>query len=504
MPRHPLAWWGDPDALRPGGRAYAAFVTGTALVTVLHWWLFFHLGSPRFAFTDWVKESASLEILRTSIRSGTIPWEQAHVIYHKTTLMAANPELTLTPDVWLLPWLSNQGFFTLHVTGWALIGLAGCLVLAARGRIAPAPFVAVWLMAGFNGYVVTHLAMAHLMWTGYFCFPWLAVFVLDIQRSRSWRPALLLGLALGVMVWNGSIHLVVAAALTLALLGVLLRRAFVRIAAAGAVGVLAGLGRLLPGAVYFPSPGEYLTGIPWGVLPKAFVTTWTYYSIGIRSLGQWEYSLFLGWCLLLLLLVGGAVGVVVKARASWPWLVAGAVLFLLSMDRYYEPLYAFGLPFSTERVSTRFVAVPLLIGIAYAGLGLTSLVRRHRFITFCVLALSAVGAVELARHSVHWSVGVMQRDLNDPMPDLTMVTNTDTRLHLTVWLSVAVSALTVAATLVALRRLAVVERRSRNDDADGRAPRRALPADAAAGAPRESRPQHARRGVEADLPPRQD
>ena len=68
-------------------------------------WVEFFTGPKGLAFAsgDWAKENVYLDLLRTAMTDGTIPWTWSAEFYFPTKNFLVNPELPLTPDALLLP-----------------------------------------------------------------------------------------------------------------------------------------------------------------------------------------------------------------------------------------------------------------------------------------------------------------------------------------------------------------------------------------------------------------
>ena len=96
----------------------------------LYWVVFLGAGNFFFGFGDWVKEDAYLNTLRFSIENAELPWLWNEVFYHSSNKFLANPEIVLTPDIFLLKWISNSWFVIIHIILFYALGFWGTVLLA--------------------------------------------------------------------------------------------------------------------------------------------------------------------------------------------------------------------------------------------------------------------------------------------------------------------------------------------------------------------------------------
>ncbi|MDD5350995.1 MAG: hypothetical protein PHQ12_12355 [Chthoniobacteraceae bacterium] len=369
-----------PTPSRPGPRWLDVAALVLALGGGIAFWLFFFgWGSVRLRFEDWPNQAYYLDILRLAVSHGQIPWI-GNWDAHATDKFLAVPETLLAPQIALLPWLSNGVFAALEVCLLYAAGVAGWWRAKRVLGWTPEAFLLAVVAASFNGFVVSHLAIGHLMWAGCFLAPWLLLslreILADAPAPRCWLPLAfwLFGLFL-----LGAFHLAVwwifftgFAALARPKTALL-----PAVCAVGAAGAMAAF-RIVPALVFVRERYAFITGYPsLGVLWKAFTQIHGYEGgtvtgpvqtvVTAEMLGWWEFNHYTG--LGLLLFVLGAAGVALwnrrppEARA----LAAGCLgILVLSYGRCYALLYPLPL-FHSERVVTRFVSVAFL-GLLFLGL----------------------------------------------------------------------------------------------------------------------------------------
>lgn len=222
-----------------------------------------------------------------------------------------------------------------------------------------------------------------------------------------------MGLLLAVMLMNGSLHIAVWC-LMLMVLGSFFEQSLIRssmliILSAG----FTGIARLLPAALYFPEKVDYYGGYPSiGILLDAISSSLNGPGFLVRKAGWHEYDAFVGFVGLTVLILG--VYLYVRERASeiprWLW-IASLLMLLMSLGDVYQVIPRSGLPFaSIERVSSRFVVMPLFVSIVISGVGITALERKCGRPMVAILMLSFISlAGELYSHSKVWSLSAVQR-----------------------------------------------------------------------------------------------
>lgn len=86
------------------GSGPSRMTTAFACVAALAYWLVYLLkGKPTFTANDWLKEQVFTNLVCDSIQSWSLPWKMSTDFYHAGVVeLIANPEISLTPDMWLL------------------------------------------------------------------------------------------------------------------------------------------------------------------------------------------------------------------------------------------------------------------------------------------------------------------------------------------------------------------------------------------------------------------
>ncbi len=389
----------------------------------LHWMLIFNNGNVSFTALDWVKESAYLDTLREAQFSNTLPWKWVDS-YYQTEYFLGNPEIVLTPDILLLRWLSNPTFALMHTILFYTIGFIGSLALARKLRATILAFLTFWLLLNFNGYIVSHLAMGHFQWTGYFALPLYFLFLIELTKtpskinSKNKLNVLAMALLLGLLFWNGSFHIAIWCLMFLFLTSLLARNRKIlpRAIAIALLGAILGFGRILPALFSFRGKElPHFSGYYNLTMLVDAITRLRSYSFNVGQLGWWEYDMYIGF-FGFALLVFACVRYYFRSHRNLHLnvsiLLAALIMALFSLAETYSLIIKLPIPFSDiERVPSRFIVFPFIAILIFAFAGIVDLSKYsptlgRRFVLISVPFI----AYELLLHSLTWRIILLEKD----------------------------------------------------------------------------------------------
>jgi hypothetical protein len=371
------------------------------------------LAGPPAALEDWPKEYRYLAVLQQAVREARVPYLLSEPIVFSRKFLAI-PETCLSPQVALLLVLPPGAFVVVNTLLLHAAFGAGVVALARRYRLALVPAAAFYLLAGFNGHVTAHLAVGHSMWAGFLLLPlFLLPLVTLSQDAPAPRAPILLALALAAILFQGALHVFTWCVLLLLLLVAFRPRRWRPVAQA--LAWTAGLGalRLLP-AVFvarrretaflsgYPSLGDLLRGLVTVLPPDGAQRGGRF-----GAVSPWELDAYVGPAGLALL-VAGLVLFVRRAPGSALAGLAGpiAVMAVLALGDAGVVLELSRLPLlSAERVTSRLVALPLVVAALLAAVGLDRAWRAGgRGLRASIAIGVAATALGLAAHGWSWRV----------------------------------------------------------------------------------------------------
>lgn len=385
------------------------FVSG-----IVYWYLFYFRGLPTVTHGDWAKEHVYLNTIRSALESGTIPWVWANTYYNPIILFMANPEVCFTPDVLLVYFLSNKAFFYFHHCLLYAIGFYGISKIKDRLQLKGVAFFFLFLLFNFNGLITSHISEGHLQWAGYYLIP---LFLYCTGMSYGHKDIsqfdLAIGLILGVLFANGSLHIAVFIALFMLILYVFDNKSWLKLFFSLGVGLATGAFRIIPSLRYTkPEPaGGLQSGYPdIGVLFQAFTQLRGHGFGTATSIGWWEYSLYIGFSGFFIFVAA----LIVYTKKYYkphhlPWVIATLLMFLLSLGNLWSIFAALHVPLANvERLSARFIVVPFVICIVVAAycvdkflLGQAKLNKRLTYFFYILLFFMAT---DLFYQFLNWSL----------------------------------------------------------------------------------------------------
>jgi hypothetical protein len=397
----------------------ALYAGGIAL-----WGVFFQWGKFPLTFHDWADVTAPrLYFLKDALTQGMLPLH----ISNPSALGGLTDRYMSIPDVFLSPQALALIFTT--VTNFVLynqilmysIGFLGLLWFQRKFSLSAAAFTVLFLLFNFNGHVLSHFAVGHDTWGGYFLFPWFAMLVVTLlEGERSWIWVAKVALLLFAMLLQGSFHQFVWCLIFLGFLALAARRQFLPLAMAANFAVVVSLFRLLPPSLLvnqFGTAYAYMGGYPtvgdmWGALTGIRLPgTYTYPPYVQKILGSWEFDLYVGLLgAVFLILFGGYFWWKNRAEAGRYNALALPLLAItiLSIGDVYQIVRALHIPLlDGERVSTRMISLPFVFLAILAAVEFQRWLNRVRFsapIYIAQVAVLFLGAADLYRNFNAWIV----------------------------------------------------------------------------------------------------
>lgn len=411
----------DPLAARPrlARLAPAAATALTLAGCLLAWLVFWDFGALALVSHDWPKEALYYDVIRDALRSGQVPF-YIDKDAQGTPWFLAIPEISASPQAALLLALGNGAFAMANGLVLWLVGIAGCFLYRRAYAIGTVPFLFVVALFSLNGHIVAHLAVGHSMWAGYFLSPFVVLHTSRfVDGDGSSRRAVLLGMSLAAMLFQGAFHLAIYFALLLGILGLLMPRRLGFVIGALLIGGLLGAARILPALLAFADIERgFMSGYPG---PSTLLDA----LVGIRApdtpplagftaepLGWWEYDAFVGPFGLAFILAFGSGWLRARGEPTRILAIACLILVALGFGDVFFLLGLIGAPvLGQERVASRVLVVPLVFFIFLAGRGYA----RHKARTGAPPIASPVALLWLAltfgglvSHLLVWRIALLE------------------------------------------------------------------------------------------------
>jgi hypothetical protein len=412
----------DDRRSRAGRWLGHAWATGLFFIGALAWRYFLNSGYMQLNIADWLEASKRYAFLRDAIMTGQLPLNMpgTSALRTITDRFLAVADTTISPQVFLLRYLDIGHFAVVNVVLLYALGFLGLQILRRRFGLSPATFTLMFLLFDFNGHITDHIAVGHVHWAGYFLIPLFAALIFKLlDEDVGWRWILYMSALLFFLFLQGTFHLFIICLAFMALLALASRKHFVPLAGAILFSVLLSMIRILPPAL---EAGNFDTDFLFG-----FTTVGEMFSAltnlkipgfneiiihgSINPLGYWELDHFIGMVGLAVVLIFGVLpwfrAEASKHRYHALW-VPISILAIASIGQVYQIVHVLRIPlFSSQRVSTRLLFLPLAMLIFLAVIRLQEFLANQRvtdWVRLVELALVGLAAQDLWQHFKAWRV----------------------------------------------------------------------------------------------------
>ena len=335
---------------------------------------FFNWGNTPLTYKDWHDINVPrIDVISDALHSGMPPLHvNCRGCLHKLTdRFLVLPDVITTPQMLLLRVLDIQTFIFLDLLLHYTAGTLGLLYLKKKFKFSMLTYSFLFFLFNFNGYILTHYAIGHATWAGYFLFPWFFVLVFHlIEGSANWQWVAEMSFLCFYIILAGGQHHFTWMMIFLAVVAISSKRTFKwALTAILFAGFLSAI-RLLPPVLAlnsFTSEGHFgfRTGYPSIIGFFSTLTKMKGSSNDLHTdLGYWEFDYYIGYAGLVFVLWFGVVRWLSdqwKQKQISALLIPGITVFLLSQGSIYK-YTLFNLPlFASERVPSRMVSIPMTL-----------------------------------------------------------------------------------------------------------------------------------------------
>lgn len=377
---------------------------------------------------DWFDVSGPrLFYLQETFQAGQLPLHVSSStgLMHATDRFLAVPDVIVSPQIILLRWISPGAFVLGQTLMLYSLGYWGLLRLKRHWRLSIVAFTPLFLIFNFNGHLVTHMAVGHIVWWAHLLLSWFVLWVVRLlEKGGGWRWAANISILLTIIFLQGGYHLFVWCWIFLAGLLIFNWRLRKPLLLALGASILLNFGRILPGALVakamnigflsgFTTVNELLDGLISLRGPARALDTVTPLNPLVAS---WEFDHYIGWAGVALLFLGGWFWL--RSREEWKkpfaglWAACGAMA-VLSVGRIYRVVFTLHIPLLTgERVTSRFLLLPLLFVTALAAFAIQRALNRSKSCAYPVL-IGSSGILllinDLLQHRELWKLEQLEQ-----------------------------------------------------------------------------------------------
>ena len=468
----------------------ALVLVGLFALGVQHWQAYYTAGNVRLDTQDWRLTRTYWDTVSYAIDTRQIPYFTAEGIAH-TERFIGDPDPAWNPLLAFADRVTPAEFALINTLIFYSVGFVGLLLVRRRYGLSLVSFTVLFLLFNFNGFITSHITVGHFSWVGYFFYPFLILFLLEMVEDddrAALRAGLKTGVVIAVMALFGSFHMIVWWGWALVLFGPFTPRRLPAVLAALASAGLLSAYRYLPVAfgmsdyemdfrTGFPTLQYLLDGL---TAVRTFDYTYQLESAldlrALTGLKWWEFDMFIS--IVGFLFVAGF-GIILRFVRLEPLrrLRYGeldmpiALMAAFSMAALYEPIFNMPLPFlNSERVTSRFFIIPLLLLLVIACIRFDRLlpeIARGVRSRILVLVLIWQMSTALSLHSYLWHISRLEarfREIYGTMPEEPVIPWQTRTLDQGDWLYILSLPVGIVITLVAALAWLYLYRRWRSVD----------------------------------------
>ncbi len=406
--------------------SFYVVLIGLFVLGLCHWISFLNAGDLSLTAYDWPKERVYYELYQEAFQNKTVPYHSSLELQGTHRFLAV-PETIFSPQLILLKWISVGEFVLAQTLILYLAGFIGCVCLARRYGLSLFSFSILFFLFNFNGYLTAHLSVGHFMWSSLFLLPYFVLFVLKMVEDKEDSSVIYeIPLFLFFVLLQGGVHFFQWSILFLVLYWVFNQGDSIRLCWILVFSFLLGAVRIFPAMLAFwKYDSFFLSGYPTLIdLLKAMVVIQDHLAEQIGSvfsrLGWWEYDLYITLPGFLFIAYFG-VYLRLKQKKSKSKLKYAALdapiwgLVLLSLSYLYLPLSRLPIPLlNSERVSSRFIILPLIFLLVLALLRFQNWINKKKKISFAWIAgaysILVISILSLMHHSYLWRLLLIEKE----------------------------------------------------------------------------------------------
>jgi len=391
------------------------------LFGVILWVRFLNYGGIPNNILDWGDITfPRLQVIQQAVQQGKIPLYVAEEEGLKgvTNLFLSIPDQILSPDIFLLRFLSVENFIVVHLLLFYSLGFWGLILFKKKHNISFIAFIPLFLIFNFNGHIVSHLAVGHLSWASYFLFSFFFLLLFEIfeENNLGWKWIVKLSFLQFFIFLSGGYHQFVWVLFLLGILLVINKNKRLAIFGSMVFSILINSFRIFPAALLsidleisflagFPTFEEVLRGLVIASKPIE-----SYFPLIQKvDVMVWEKNYYLGFLGLAFIIFFSIDRI--KGNKNFELVIfPSLIITFLSIGNFYKLLFDSGIPLlSGERISTRFLIMAILYLLFFGTIQFQKNLKfiDNGFKKIGLLIGILIIANDLSQHLANWETKVI-------------------------------------------------------------------------------------------------
>lgn len=360
------------------------------LFGVVLWVRFLNYGNIPNDRLDWADITfPRLHVIQQAVQQAKLPLYVAEESGLKgvTNLFLSIPDQILSPDVFLLGFLSIEQFIIIHILIFYSLGYWGLILFKGKYKLSFFAFFPLFLLFNFNGHIVSHLSVGHLTWASYFLYSFFFLLIFEIfdDQLLSWKWIARMSFLQFFIFLSGGYHQFVWALMILFVLFLFVKNNKITIFYSIISSICANFFRILPAALLTENLDMgFLAGFP--TTEKIIESLYKMSSIENMLFFDKTKVDILGWELYFYLGLVGLVYILYfsitffrdnKDQEILKLVIPSFILLFLASGNFYKFFFETGIPLlSGERISSRFLIMTILIMLFVTSLQIQKIFKR--------------------------------------------------------------------------------------------------------------------------------
>ena len=168
---------------------------------------YYNYGEYSLVGGDWPKDTYYYSAIKQAVTDNHFPFFISKH-FHSSNYLIGHPEVIISPQLYLLKFVSVERFFWYDTLFCFALGYVGLVKIFMRYSLSPVGCFLLLLLVCFNGYPLAHISGGHSMWIGYYLLPWFLYLLLTLlDGSDSKMLYLHFGVFFLLMFMQGSFHI---------------------------------------------------------------------------------------------------------------------------------------------------------------------------------------------------------------------------------------------------------------------------------------------------------
>lgn len=386
------------------------------IVGVIMWSRFLNDGELIFNKLDWKRAYYHHDLLKQAIDEQRVPY-YVSIDNKGFNQLIGSPESMLSPQLFLLSLMSVADFLFYNILFMYFISYLGLLFIRKKFNLSPVTFCALFLLFNFNGHLTSHITVGHHQWLGCFLLPFLCLYILElVENEFTIVLSIKSSLVLFAILLQGAFHLMIWSFIFVFMMSIFKLKYLKFFLSTVLFTSLLCMFRLLPIGYILLTKSTYrvkqingydtlyhlfdsLTRIVQPYAHEIKGKEWEF------LYGWWEYDAFIGILGVVFIVYFGIYTAFVKNNKFKDILFPIVALIVFSLNGFNNFFHIF--PFNSERVTSRFIIVPLVLLIVISAVYFQKKMDNLKSLRPRLLILLGLGQVyfSLAEHAKAWSIG---------------------------------------------------------------------------------------------------